>query len=100
MIGYKELAVRLRYLVSLNEPENGGPYGGYAAAEFVKAGAEAASAIESQQARIEALEIEIEAVKSFGGGFFGERVAEATRDVYRSQARARLALQENTDDRT
>jgi hypothetical protein len=37
-------------LVSLNEPENGGPYQGYAADACVKAMAEAADALSSRGA--------------------------------------------------
>ncbi len=39
--------------------------------------------------RIAELEIEIEAARRFGsGGFFGEGVTEATRNFYRTEARA------------
>lgn len=41
-----ELVCRLRHLVSLNKPKNGGPYSGFAAAECMKAMEEAASFIE------------------------------------------------------
>jgi len=41
-------------------------------------------------ARIQELESEIEAAKQFGGGFFGPRVSEPIRDIYRQQARSSL----------
>lgn len=42
-----ELVRRLRHLVSLNAPEKGGPYQGFAAAECMKAMTEAAAALEA-----------------------------------------------------
>jgi len=41
-----EITSRLRYLVSLDKPENGGPYGGIAAQECMKAMGEAADTID------------------------------------------------------
>jgi hypothetical protein len=38
-----ELAKRLQFLVSLNDPKNGGPYGGYAAQQCIEAMREAAA---------------------------------------------------------
>lgn len=40
------VAARLRKLVSLNEPANGGPYRGYAAEQFIATAAEAAALLE------------------------------------------------------
>jgi len=42
------LVERLRHLVALNEPQNGGPYQGYAAQQFIEAASEAATALQSQ----------------------------------------------------
>ncbi len=36
------------------------------------------------------LEIEIEAAKAFGGGFYGDTVEEETRDIYRRNAAAAI----------
>lgn len=41
-----ELVERLRHLISLDEPKNGGPYGGLAARECLRAMSEAATALE------------------------------------------------------
>lgn len=41
-------------------------------------------------ARVEELEVEVDAAKKFGGGFYGEAVEEGTREVYRGFARATL----------
>lgn len=41
-----------------------------------------------QAARIEALEIEVEAAKRFGGGFYADCVQEETREAYRDLVRA------------
>ena len=41
-------------------------------------------------ARVEELEVEVEAAKKFGGGFYGEAVEEGTREVYRGFARAAI----------
>jgi len=42
------LVERLRFLVSLNEPQKGGPYQGHAAQKFIEAADEAATALQSQ----------------------------------------------------
>ena len=42
-------------------------------------------------ARVKELEVEVEAAKKFGGGFYGEAVEEGTREVYRGFARAALS---------
>jgi len=50
-----DLVTRLRYLASLNDERNGGPYGGYAATKCMEAMAEAATAIAARDAEIERL---------------------------------------------
>lgn len=42
------------------------------------------------RARAEELEVEVEAAKKFGGGFYSEAVEEGTREVYRGLARAAI----------
>lgn len=49
-----ELLARIQYLVALDEPENGGPYGGLAAAECMKAMREAAVLIEALRSSVAA----------------------------------------------
>lgn len=51
-----ELTKKLRFLVSLNKPENGGPYQGYAAADCVETMEKAADHIRALEARVEVLE--------------------------------------------
>ena len=51
-----ELSSRLCHLVSLDRPENGGPYGGLAARECMSEMGNAADLIDSQAARIAELE--------------------------------------------
>lgn len=50
------LSERLRHLVSLDRPENGGPYQGYAASYCVNVMAEAAAKLDALQARVKELE--------------------------------------------
>lgn len=49
------LVAELRHLVSLHAPENGGPYGGYAADRCMKAMARAADALTAAEAEIKVL---------------------------------------------
>lgn len=56
-----EITDKLRHLVSLDKPESGGPYGGYAAAQCVKAMAEAADYIDRLEARVAMLEAAVRA---------------------------------------
>lgn len=51
-----EITDKLRHLVSLDKPKSGGPYGGYAAAQCVKAMAEAADYIDRLEARVAELD--------------------------------------------
>jgi len=53
-----ELVERLEHLVSLNDPDKGGPYGGYAAQNCVEAMSKAASALSAQAAALVAAEKE------------------------------------------
>jgi hypothetical protein len=50
----RDLAERLRHLVSLHRPEDGGPYAGYAAEMCMEAMREAASVIERYSSSSEA----------------------------------------------
>ena len=50
-----ELIDRLHHLVSLDEPDKGGPYGGYAASKCIEAMREAADLLLSQAQEIERL---------------------------------------------
>ena len=51
----------------------------------------AADTIASLTAEVEKLTIEVEAAKKFGDGFYGEKVTEGVREVYRGFARAALS---------
>jgi len=42
-------------------------------------------------AEVERLTVEVEAAKKFGNGFYGEKVTEGVREVYRGFARAALS---------
>jgi len=52
---------------------------------------EAADTITRLTAEVERLTVEVEAAKKFGNGFYGEKVTEGVREVYRGFARAALS---------
>jgi len=65
------LVERLRFLVSLNEPQNGGPYQGYAAQKFIETANEAATALQSQADALAANETELDLLRKRVDGLLG-----------------------------
>jgi hypothetical protein len=51
----------------------------------------AADTITRLTSEVERLTVEVEAAKKFGNGFYGEKVTEGVREVYRGFARAVLS---------
>jgi hypothetical protein len=52
---------------------------------------DAADTITRLTSEVERLTVEVEAAKKFGNGFYGEKVTEGVREVYRGFARATLS---------